>query len=305
MRSQLLAEIARRGGVISRADAIEIAPSHVLDKAVAAGALDRPFARSFVLADRRTDPSIRRRAALVSVPGSYLSHTDALAVWTTLAPTPLDVPGSVHLSVPRDGAHPRRQAGLVIHRRDVAALAAAVDFRGIGRTVSHPQALVDSWPLLAPDLRRALVIDAVRERRIRTAAIRAILDPRPHVAGAVEIRQLLTQLDAGCQSELEIWGLTHVFEHPSLPPSTPQFVVRLPGRSVVLDRAYERERVGVELDGAAYHFQPAQRERDMRRDEALAAAGWQVLRFSWRRLHGDPADVRRRILAVLDARRAG
>ena len=58
------------------------------------------------------------------------------------------------------------------------------------------------------------------------------------------------------------------------------------------------------MDGAAYHFGRDQRERDMRRDAELAALGWLVLRFSYRRMTSDPAGVRREITRVIAMRRA-
>ena len=54
-------------------------------------------------------------------------------------------------------------------------------------------------------------------------------------------------------------------------------------------------RVAVELDGAAFHGSREARERDLRRDTALAAAGWIVLRFSYARLIADPDGCRREI----------
>jgi very-short-patch-repair endonuclease len=45
--------------------------------------------------------------------------------------------------------------------------------------------------------------------------------------------------------------------------------------------------VNIELDGAKYHFAPIHRERDMRRDAALAKLGWLTLRFSHDRLVND------------------
>ncbi len=76
-----------------------------------------------------------------------------------------------------------------------------------------------------------------------------------------------------------------------------------PGRRAHLDVAYESELVDIELDGSRYHFGFERRERDMRRDAALAALGWLVLRFSHRRLHEEPDAVRREILATLEVRR--
>ncbi len=47
------------------------------------------------------------------------------------------------------------------------------------------------------------------------------------------------------------------------------------------------------------------RERDLRRDTALAAPGWVVLRFSYARLMADPEGCRREIEAVVQGRMAG
>lgn len=62
--------------------------------------------------------------------------------------------------------------------------------------------------------------------------------------------------------------------------------------------------VNVELDGAAYHGAPGQRERDLRRDTALAALGYLTVRFSHLRLHADPDGVIAELLAILAMRRA-
>lgn len=59
----------------------------------------------------------------------------------------------------------------------------------------------------------------------------------------------------------------------------------------------------MELDGSRYHFETGRRERDMRRDAALVALGWLVVRFSHQRLHEEPDAVRREVLATLAVRR--
>ena len=108
---------------------------------------------------------------------------------------------------------------------------------------------------------------------------------------------------AGCRSALEIWGHDHVFTGPGLPALRRQHPVRLGDRTVYLDVYAEPERVAFELDGAAYHGDPEQREADLCRDAALAARGIQVVRFSHRRLVREPDAVRREVLAVLATRR--
>lgn len=71
-----------------------------------------------------------------------------------------------------------------------------------------------------------------------------------------------------------------------------------------MDAAWPEARVAVELDGAAFHGSKEQRERDLRRDSALAAAGWVVLRFSYARLVNDPEGCRREIIAAVLGRMA-
>jgi very-short-patch-repair endonuclease len=87
-----------------------------------------------------------------------------------------------------------------------------------------------------------------------------------------------------------------------MPRFVQQHRVALPFGTVHLDAAIPELLVDVEMDGMAFHDSPQARERDRRRDVALSARGWVVLRFSYRRLTQDPAGCRREILAVCRAR---
>ncbi|MFK3979186.1 DUF559 domain-containing protein [Micromonospora sp. NPDC050397] len=69
-----------------------------------------------------------------------------------------------------------------------------------------------------------------------------------------------------------------------------------------LDVYAERERVAFELDGAATHGDPRQREIDLRRDALLATVGILVVRFSHRRLLHETTEVRREVVAILAGR---
>ena len=55
--------------------------------------------------------------------------------------------------------------------------------------------------------------------------------------------------------------------------------LRLPGREVVLDIAFERERLAVEVDGYTFHSSAKAFIHDRLRDADLVAAGWLVLRL--------------------------
>lgn len=55
----------------------------------------------------------------------------------------------------------------------------------------------------------------------------------------------------------------------------------------------------VEVDGYAFHSSRAAFERDRVRDAELQAAGYRVLRVTWRQVTGEPEAVIARIAALL------
>ncbi len=165
------------------------------------------------------------------------------------------------------------------------------------------RALVESWPQRPVADRRAPLILAVQRRLVTAERVLTEADQLPKLGERRTLLRLLELLRAGCHSELEIWGHLHVFDHPSLPPGRRQVPVRAHAHTVYLDVAYDRELVDVELDGAEYHGPKLRRERDLRRDAALAALGWLTVRFSHARLHAETEAVRRELRATLEVRR--
>ena len=71
-----------------------------------------------------------------------------------------------------------------------------------------------------------------------------------------------------------------------------------------VDVLWEAERVIVEVDGAAFHSTDARREADTRRDAALAARGFVVIRVTWKELVHHPARAISRISRTLGLRAA-
>jgi DNA mismatch endonuclease (patch repair protein) len=95
------------------------------------------------------------------------------------------------------------------------------------------------------------------------------------------------------------------------------FPIRVPGhRSIRPDLVFTRRRVAVFIDGCFWHGCPvhatspatrarfwadkiaANRERDRRHDDVLAASGWTVVRV-WE--HEDPGEAVKRIVAAASA----
>jgi very-short-patch-repair endonuclease len=271
---------------------------HRFDNAVKSGQLVPVFPRAYAYPWMADVPAVRLRSALLSVGGdAALSHLTVLNAYQ-LPTSGNETPIHVTAYLPR---HPRGVPGeLVVHRTRRPLAARSVN----GLPVVHLEdALVASWPLLDGPARRAPVIEAWRRRLVSPAKLREHAEAMWWVRGINAMRELVGQLLAGCESELELWGYTDVFNVAGLDDCVRQKIVRVGDRVYRLDVAYEAEMVNVELDGRAYHESKEQWERDIARDLAVATVGWQTLRLPHRRLTGDVAGCRRDVLAVRAARR--
>jgi very-short-patch-repair endonuclease len=270
-------------------------PRHVVHHAHRSGTVQRLHPRTYALGDGRLT---RWRAALAYLgPGAALSHSTALCVWG-LYDQPAEEP--VHVSVPARVHRRHGGDGLIVHRR--------VALDPVGRhglpVTRLERSVVDSWPLVEAALRREPVIAAVSGRRTTVPRIREALAAAPRLKDRRTLCTVLDLLEAGCHSPLEMWGLLHVFDDPTLRRQVPIRLSEL-GRTVYLDVYAEGERVDFELDGARWHASRDDRERDLRRDAALAARGILVVRYTHRRLTTEPEVVRREIREILAARGRG
>ncbi|MET8348450.1 MULTISPECIES: DUF559 domain-containing protein [unclassified Micromonospora] len=310
--NSVLRELVELGaGLVTRGAATQVVPQWTLDQACRNGDLVRVLPEVFVavhLVDGRSDgpalsrldPALGQRAALAWADGrGALSHLSALGAWGLC---PQAVGDLVHLSTPAS-ASLRTRPGLVVHRRRDFVISPPHVVIRRGLTVTRlEQALIDSWPALPHSERRAPVIQAVNNWLTTPERLAEALDGAPKLVDRAALRRLLTRLADGCRSPLEIWGHEHVFTGPGMPAFRRQVPMRLGRRTIYLDMFAERERVNIELDGAATHGDPHQREIDLRRDALLATTGILVVRFAHRRLVREVAAVRRETLAILATR---
>ena len=119
--------------------------------------------------------------------------------------------------------------------------------------------------------------------------------------GAAQLRRTIRFLAEGTRSEAERRA-----RGPDAGDGISGWVanlrVRAGGRAYVLDLAFERERITVEVDSRAFHTDADAFQRDRTRQNDLVAAGWTVLRFTWEDIVDRPADVVRRIRGILAER---
>lgn len=123
--------------------------------------------------------------------------------------------------------------------------------------------------------------------------------------GRGELTRLLNLLARGCRSELEIWGYDRVFAGRDMPPVEREVPMRIGMRTIYLDVFARQAAVDFELDGARWHTSPRDRERDARRDAALATMNIMVVRFTHDRLMRSPDEVRAEVKAIVARRLTG
>lgn len=262
-------------------------PRWAVSNAIRAGHLER--VHPGVYRDPALPPDRLRAAALYVGERGALSHTTALGVWGL---TPLLEP--VHATVAR-GVRLRSSPVIAIHSRAAEDLR-IVPRRGLAVTPVE-DALVDSWPLLPEPIRTAGLIEAVGQRMTIPSRVATAMGRARHLPDRRALRVLVDKLVRGCRSQLELFGLDAVFA--GLPFMERQVRMTVGGQTYYLDAYAERHKLNVELDGASWHGSPEQRERDLRRDAALATAGIRVVRFTYRMMVSDPAAVRAQVGRLL------
>jgi hypothetical protein len=264
---------------------------------IASGRLVRLYPGWVTVPDLADDWTVRAHAASGYAAGP-LSHISAL----TLHGLVDNEVTKLHVTVPGD-RRVRSSRWLRVHRSRTPV--EVVRARALPAT-PVARSLIDTWgDAHRPGatrgfegIAREAVLRATRGRRVTPLNLEAQLDSRPELPGRAALVELLGLIAGGCESELEIFGVRHVLAVPDMPPCEQQYRLLLPGGPVRIDAAWPEAKLAVELDGAAFHGSREARERDLRRDAALAALGWVVLRFSYRRLMREPAACRAEILAA-------
>ncbi len=141
----------------------------------------------------------------------------------------------------------------------------------------------------------------VEEAQVRGLVLRselhAAVEESPGKHGVALLRALLDNRPASTRSEAELRLLARL-RAADMPPSDVNTRV---GRYEV-DLLWRPQRLIVEVDGFAYHAHRAAFERDRLRDAELQAAGYRVIRVTWRQLESRPEAVIARLAQALARR---
>ncbi len=286
-RERELSVVAAHGrGVVTRAQLVALGYANTaISRRVRAGRLHRLHPGVYAVGHASVSREGRWLAAVLAVgDGAALSHRSAAGLWDLSS-----VRAKPDVTTARRGR--RAPAGIDLHRTrwlppEHVTVLEGIPVTTVERTLADLAAVVSPGRL---------------ERAIAVAEARAIVDVdlllacARHRPGARAIRSLLAEWTPGVtRSELEnrllaLIGASH------LPP--PEVNAMAEGFEV--DLLWRAAHVVVEADGHAFHGSRSRVERDRTRDAALAAAGYVVLRFTWRQVTRRPETVIRAVRAAI------
>ena len=276
---------ANQHGVITRAQLFEAGvDANAIDHRLQMGRLLLLYRGVYAVGHRPPSPHTRAIAAVFACgPGAVLSHRSAGALWG-LARWPREVDVTTRSK--------RRRPGVRVHRSRTLEPRDITHHHGIPVT-TPARTLLD----LADVLDDAALTRAVNEARLQRqlslpdlAALlvrspgRATTRLRPHVQHALQ----------PTRSHFEDAFLTFT-ERYGLP--RPEVNQQIAGFEV--DMLWRADRVIAELDGWAYHDTRTRFEHDREKDAALLAAGFPVVRITWRRFTETPGREARRLRGML------
>jgi very-short-patch-repair endonuclease/predicted transcriptional regulator of viral defense system len=285
---RIVTRAARTEGVLTARALLEAGLSHDgIAHRVAHGWLIRRYHGVFLVGP--VAGTLAEEMAAVQAIGedSGLSHDAAGALWRIRA----TVAGPIDVSVA--GRHARSRAGIRVHNVRTLEL---TTHRGIPVTTPARTLLDLAATVGADDLARA--VEQARVLRLTSDTdLRALLAAHPRAAGTRALRRVLDVDPRMTRSEAERL-LLELIRRAGLPQ--PETNVRVLGREV--DALWRKGRLIVEVDGFDAHGTRMAFERDRRRDAELVAAGYRVIRITWRQLIGEPEAVLARLAGALAQR---
>jgi very-short-patch-repair endonuclease len=258
---------------------------------VAGGRLVPLFRGVYSVGDPRLMPLVRQSGALLSLgEKAVLSHRSAAAVWG------LAEPDVQVIDVTAVGRRPHPREGVRLH---YAKTLTDTTTHANLRITTPARTLID----FADQATTSELADAFGEAR----ANRLLTDPRLNAAlkrtprnhpGAAIVRRMLKEGGTYDRSQAERL-MRSLCKKAELPE--PLMNVILNGHLV--DFHWPAQRLIVEVDGYGTHGNRQAFENDRRRDQAHVAAGYVVIRITWRQLQHEPIAVAARVAQAL-ARRA-
>jgi hypothetical protein len=288
---RLRAIAARQLGLFTRRQAREcgLTPYQVRHR-ISTGRWQVVLGSVLTLAGVNVTVRMRDRAAQLAVPDSVLGGPSAARCWGMVVPDE-----RAYLLV---GRHRRsRLTGVRLIRAPVAR--AEVQMVDGSPATTRVRTVLDCLRLL-PERAAVDLLDRALQRGwiTHTELSRAATGWTGRV-GAPRLARLTRLAGSGARSAAERVAVRLLRD-----AGITGWVANAPvyddeGLVGVTDVAFERVKLALEFDGWAYHVTPDRFQGDRQRQNRLVAAGWTVLRFTWRDLVERPAYVISTITSML------
>jgi very-short-patch-repair endonuclease len=260
-----------------------------IDRRAVNGTLHRIYRGVYLVGHEALAPFGRESAALLACgDGAVLSHESAALVWSMVE----DYDGDVHVTMIGRQLHSR--AGLCVHR---TSMPPQVRQRH-GLTVTSPaQTVLDLAASKSPHLEHAF-IEAHGARLVSPSEVERAIKRAGSKRGVRAVRALIGANASGFTRSKAERTLRALLRAGHLPePLTNATVLGL-----MVDCVWPAHRLVVEFDGYGFHGHRRAFETDRRRDAALAAAGYLVIRITWLQLTREPHAVLATVAAALARR---
>jgi very-short-patch-repair endonuclease len=233
-------------------------------------------------------------AVLACGEGAVLSHLSAAVHWNLLsydAPQP-----EVTALASRQGV-----PGIRLHRSRSLDAQDTTNHQGIPTTTVDRTLLDIAAHVPEHHLERALA-QAERLQLYDHRAIEDVIKRSNGHRGTKRLTQAIADDPQFTRSELEARMRRLVREH-ALPQPRFNHTLDAPDHPhLEVDCYFPTHRLVVETDGWDTHRTRQAFEDDRAKDAALTAAGYTVVRFTWRQLRYDPQTVAERLIAIMSLR---
>lgn len=237
-----------------------------------------------------------RRFAPAMLPGQWFSGRTAAALWggaIRFEPgSAIDVAVLGDRTPPRrPGVRGRRLSDIDVDRvHGLPVITAADAWCQLGATLPLPD-LVALGDSLLPARRRA--------GSTTIAELTAAVGRHAGKRGMRRVRAALPLVREGVDSRPETLARLALIDAGLPEPEVGGPVVLLDGRRIHPDLVYRQQRVAIEHDGDGHRTSRWQWQHDVERYEALADAGWRVVRLTSVDLHPSPARLVARVRRAL------
>jgi hypothetical protein len=235
-------------------------------------------------------------AVLACGPGAVLSHRSAARLHE------IRNYGYTRIEVTIPSRSTRAHAGIAVHRSTTLTEADVTVVNGIPVTTVH-RTLLDLGDVLSQRQLERAFDQAETVKGLDLNEINDQLARNPTRPGAKKGRRVLAEHYIGStptENDFEE-ALLALTRSLGLPDPRPQFYID-PGDGgpmIRADFAWPDRRIVVETDGRKTHGTTQAFEADRRRDQRLSAAGWTVIRTTWRQLKFRPHELRPVLLKLL------